>query len=177
MDKYLKEAKQFLKDTNTVLDIIFVRVGVMDFDTGDQFRDIYNFILTRGELQYSSEFGNSLDKSGRHRLNGDYRLGLSFETYPRGCPASRKTWRRAGCKPWNSENWVKNTSFKKPNAYDILSCISGATVFDDVDEFAAEYGYDRPSQALRIFEAVKAEHAGLRVLYNEDELERLNEIT
>ena len=47
---------------------------------------------------------------------------------------------------------------------------------DNVDDFADEFGYEKPSEALRVFEAVNKEYDNLCKLFNEKELEMLTEI-
>ncbi len=64
----------------------------------------------------------------------------------------------------------------KLKAYDVLACLTKYEPESNIDDFASEYGYTKISEALRVYEAVKAEYAGLASLYNEEELELLREI-
>jgi hypothetical protein len=66
--------------------------------------------------------------------------------------------------------------WRKPHAYDVLACITKYPVEDSVDEFALEYGYTKPSEALRIHGAVREEWQNVSRLYNEAELEMLRAI-
>jgi len=67
-------------------------------------------------------------------------------------------------------------AWKKPNAYDILSCLSGYDP-EDFENFCAAYGYDDDSiSALKVYDKVKAEYAGLRTMFTDEQLEQLNDI-
>jgi hypothetical protein len=61
-----------------------------------------------------------------------------------------------------------------PKIEDVLSNIADdANGFDnarDVDDFASEYGYTRPSVAIKVYRAVKHEAKRLRELLGSDEL-------
>ena len=47
---------------------------------------------------------------------------------------------------------------------------------DNVDDFAAEFGYEKPSEALRVYEACKNEADQLQKLFNDKECQQLSEI-
>jgi len=64
----------------------------------------------------------------------------------------------------------------KPRAYDVLSCLTTYEPADNIDDFMSEYGYEKASIALKVYEAVKAEYAGLTSLYNDEELQVLSNI-
>jgi hypothetical protein len=63
-----------------------------------------------------------------------------------------------------------------PTAYNILACLNPFMDCDNVADFTAEYGYDKPSEALRAFELCKAEAKALQKMYTPSELELLAEI-
>lgn len=65
---------------------------------------------------------------------------------------------------------------RKPTAYDILACLTAYETAENVDDFASEFGYEKPSEAVRVFEAVKKEYAALRDMFNDQELSELQEI-
>jgi hypothetical protein len=67
-------------------------------------------------------------------------------------------------------------TWSKPNAYDILACLTTYEPEDNIDDFMAMYGYEKASVALKVYEAVKAEYKGLTSLYNDDEMALLAEI-
>lgn len=65
---------------------------------------------------------------------------------------------------------------EEPKPKDLLySLIMDLSTPDDEDEFASEYGYNKPSQAHKIFRAVMAEKKKVNDLLTEDQIERLSE--
>ena len=63
-----------------------------------------------------------------------------------------------------------------PSAYGILSCLSPYMHCENVDEFSQDYGWEKPSDAIRAFEACKKEAETLASMYSEEELDRLCDI-
>ncbi len=71
-------------------------------------------------------------------------------------------------------------SGKAPSAYDILACLRSDEP-ETIDELISEYGYEINSAADyrkldKIAKQLKRQNAGLRRLFSDDELDRLNEI-
>ncbi len=66
--------------------------------------------------------------------------------------------------------------WKRPTAYDILASLDGYEPNDNIDDFASDFGYTKPSEALRVWEAVKEQYKELCKLFTEEELEKLREI-
>jgi len=65
---------------------------------------------------------------------------------------------------------------KEPNEYDILACLN-VDYIETFDDFCACYGYDTDSiSAKEIYKAIQKEQAALLQLFNDDEIEKLNEI-
>ena len=64
---------------------------------------------------------------------------------------------------------------ERPSNYDILAGLS-VYDYDNVDDFAVDFGYEKPSEALRAFTAVRNETMNLKKLFNNEELELLAEI-
>ena len=62
MNEYVKQAEDFLKETNTELTVEFLRNGKY-FHSDKDVRDIYKFTIKRGGRTYSSEFGQSVMNS------------------------------------------------------------------------------------------------------------------
>lgn len=77
---------------------------------------------------------------------------------------------------WDS---VRNMRLdKRPTAYDVLACLASDTSmeYDDVDELAAEFGYEKPSEAIRVFEGLKKQQEIVKSLYDLEQREMLWEI-
>lgn len=75
---------------------------------------------------------------------------------------------------WDSYNNMQKG--KKPTAYDILASIWKFEPSDDVDDFAKELGYEKPSEAIRVWKAVKEQYKELCKLFTPEEMEKLAEI-
>ena len=63
----------------------------------------------------------------------------------------------------------------KPSNYDIL-CSLEKYGYEDVDDFASGLGIEKPSEAIRIFEAVNKNYKDVSNMFTEDELVELSEI-
>jgi len=68
MEDYNKKAEDFLKETNTIFKVEFLKNG-FHFEDDKEPRDIYLITLKRGERVYKFNFGQSINKS----LNSEYR--------------------------------------------------------------------------------------------------------
>jgi hypothetical protein len=64
----------------------------------------------------------------------------------------------------------------KLKAYDVLTCLTKYEPADNIDDFMADYGYEKASVAIKVYNAVKAEYKGLTELYNDDEMALLADI-
>jgi len=75
---------------------------------------------------------------------------------------------------WDSINATqKNT---KPTAYDVLACLQYSTP-ETFKDFCDDYGYDMDSiKALKTFKACKSQTDQLKSLFNNEEIELLQEI-
>lgn len=82
-------------------------------------------------------------------------------------------------KDWSFMNNGKSDKIHyptEPTAYDVLSCLTknDPGTFED---FCSEFGYDNDSiSALRTYEGVRDEYLNVAGLFNETELESLQEI-
>lgn len=63
MDKYIKQAQDFLKKTGTKLDIEYIGHG-QHFEDDKETRDIYRFTIKREGRKYTAKFGQSIVHSG-----------------------------------------------------------------------------------------------------------------
>lgn len=170
MDEYEKQAADFLKNTNTTLTVEFDRHGKHFQDDKDT-RDIYNITLERGSRKYSFKFGNSLHNSGEyigHRIYCTNTMGKYMFTAAEAKKINPITKRELGIQ--------KNPNFKQPTAYDVLACLTTYNPYD-FENFCMDYGYDTDSRkAEGIYEAVKDEWQNVAMLWNDQEIEQLQEI-
>lgn len=76
----------------------------------------------------------------------------------------------------NSINDSQERPPKTPSNYDILSCLN-VCYAETFDDFCGEYGYSNDSiSALKTWKAVQKQSEGLKRLFNETEIEELNNI-
>ena len=57
---YEKQAKKFLEDTGTTLGIVYIGHEISDNRKDGNFRDRYEFTLTKGNHHYSADFWQSI---------------------------------------------------------------------------------------------------------------------
>jgi len=158
MNEYEQQAIEFLKKTNTKFSIRFVENGY-HFTRDKEKRDIYQIKLEKNERKYLFNFGNSINdtkKRLREFVNMEFKEKMQIEDL----------------KEWKSKKYQSI----KPTAYDVLACLTTYQPEDNVDDFALSYGYEKPSEALKIFEAVTKEYNELCKLFSTDEMEMLSEI-
>lgn len=76
----------------------------------------------------------------------------------------------------NTESHAIQAFRKKPSDYDILSVLEKYEPEEDIDSFANSLGIEKPSEAIRIHEAVKKIWRDVSGMFCEKELEALREI-
>jgi len=168
---YDKLAEDFLKKTDTKLDIVFIRNGI-HFEGDTDKRDIYNVTLSRNNRVYDFKFGNSIADS-------QYYLDKHIRNRKYDCNG----WNENYTKRYNTEDITKYPNRfcilvkgKKPSAYSILACLQKYDV-GTLEDFCSNYGYDTDSKkAEKIYRAVLNEYTQLCTLFNEKEMEELAEI-
>ena len=72
--------------------------------------------------------------------------------------------------------WDLNDEFKEPSAYDVLASL---TSYDTgtFEEFCSSYGYESDSiKAKKTYEAVVEEFKNVKMLFDDKEIEKLQEI-
>ena len=74
-------------------------------------------------------------------------------------------------------NSIYNTEERiEPTEYDILSCITKYEPEETLDDFMLAYGYEDEKTVKKIYNEVKKEYQGMKELFNDRELEKLQEI-
>lgn len=160
---YEAQAEQFLKNTNTLFKVEFLKHDKHFPDDKDS-RDIYLITLTRGKRSYSFNFGQSLNCSGKFWKYGNYERGVSHGLG------------KAKTKPYPWSEWDLNKGYREPTAYDVLASI---TKYDpeDFKNFCSNFGYNEDSRtAEKVYKAVLEEYTNIKTLFNDEELELLQEI-
>ncbi len=76
----------------------------------------------------------------------------------------------------NTEDARNRAIRHKPDAYSVLACMQSYEPSQSVDEFASEFGYTKPSEAIRVHKAVLEEWEGVQRLFTVEQIEKLREI-
>lgn len=164
MSEYIKQAKTFLKQTNTTFKAEFLENGY-HFDSDKEPRDIYKITLTKGSREYTFNFGQSIIKSGKYKLYGKH----PYNDMVKMRNDSRQKYN-------HGLDFDKNKEYSQPTAYDILACL---TDYDPgtFENFCDTFGYDVDSISTnKTYEAVKDEYSNVCMLWNDKEIELLQEI-
>lgn len=182
MNKYTKQGEDFLRDTNTTLEIVECVPQKSPFwvKENERYGINYSVTLKNARHSYTFDFWGSI--ADREILEKAHKVNQLQSTYTplfffvsdylkkeTGQPLSR-----LDLMTHKGMTRVSNTI--KPTAYDILACLDtyGGDSFED---FCANYGYDEDSRtAEKTYHAVQEQQNNLRKLFTHDELEKLNEI-
>lgn len=150
-EKYDKQAADFLEKTGAKVLVKFLGNMSGHFGKNDkEFRDVYLVrLVNRKGKEYKFSFGDSLKNSQENRISEAARKQYDYE--PAGVDG-------------------------RPSAYDILSCLQHSEPTEDIDDFAMEFGYDKPTEAFRVFNAVWKEWKGIKRIFTKKEIEMLEEI-
>lgn len=182
---YNKQVEDFLKETNTTFTCEYLRHG-KHFDDDKDERDIYKITLTRGLRSFSFDFGQSINCSGEYWFLGRHSKGTGRKVkklFKRSTYNINKTLfqddRESQPKPFFFQfkhYWFKNKNFKVPSAYDVLACL---TKYDpgEFEWFCGDFGYDTDSKkAEKVYKAVVNEWHNVCMLWDDEEIEKLQEI-
>lgn len=183
---YLKQAKDFLTHTNTIFKCEFLRNDY--YFTGDQSkRDIYLITLSRGNRQFSFEFGQSIansikfeDKLSKNRYTSDGKSAGPHTLrylYPEKFPKNKNDER------FNDFKIIKGI---EPTEYDVLACLTKYDV-GSLEDFISEYGYtenyvkDHNGKMVffdvkELYNKVVNEFNNVCMLWSDNEIEILQEI-
>lgn len=165
-DEYEVQTEKFLKDTQTEFKAEFLKHGSHFEDDKDK-RDIYRVTLKRGNREYSFNFGQSIAHSGRYTYYKGSEKVVSND--------KKELNKRVGRIVALGELKI-NTEQQPPSAYSVLSCLQKYEV-GTFKDFCAEFGYNEDSRkAEKTYNAVVEEYNNLKMLYSDEELEKLAKI-
>lgn len=179
ISSYDQQAIDFLNSTGTEFKCEFIK-NSKHFSDDKETRDIYKITLTRKNRTYTFEFGSSLNDSGFKLKQGNGReinIPTSESERPlllRNSTALKMLVERTV--KFNLNNNDKILLPKEPTAYSVLACLTkyNPGTFED---FCDEFGYNTDSKkAEKTYNAVRDEYLHIISLFNESEMNQLQEI-
>lgn len=168
---YQQQAIDFLESTSATFSATYLKTG--KYFTGDKDeRDIYEIAIVRGNRSYKFNFGQSVNNSGKYKisiyiknmLNVNRRFASELEI---------KKLRLFGNV---KQDITVNENFSAPTAYGVLASL---TKYDPgtFENFCGDFGYNTDSRiAEKTYDAVKDEYLNVSRLFNDAELEVMQEI-
>lgn len=179
INSYEQQALDFLTSTNTKFECEFIR-NAKYFSDDKETRDIYKITLTRKNRSYTFEFGNSINNSGfKLQLGSKKEMIIPTSDSERVLLLTKPTALKmlvVRTVKFNLNNSDKIILPQEPTAYSILACL---TKYDPgtFEDFCSEFGYDEDSKkAEKTYNAVKDEYLHVISLFNEKEIDQLQEI-
>ena len=156
MSQYLQQAKSFLEETNTKIDIVKIGCLITPWSNTDKPVNTYSVTLTNKRHTYNFKFYSSIQDT-----YGPY--DERYDNYWGSCEhRARKKWRIE--------------MRKKDYTYDVLACLN-IDYSEDFEDFCSDFGYSDDSiTAHRTYDAVRTETKNLKRLFTESELEKLSEV-
>lgn len=182
-NKYDEQAAVFLDATSATIEARYIRTGAhFPDDTEKKNRDIYEIRITRGSREFMFMFGENVRETIERITgllgDGDKLLADHIRMDSGSVNIGGAHGFRLRLKKWEAEHkdWQPAGTGNRPDAYSILACMTTSEPPDNADDFAAEYGYEKPSEAIRVFEAVRNEWENMQKLFTDDELDALSRI-
>ena len=169
--KYNEAAQEVAKAFNLEMKVEFLK-NDFHFQGDKDKRDIYKITLKRGQREYSFNFGQSINRSGKYKGHKNFCLN-SFNQYL----FSESEYLKLKQKDVFAIKYneiVLNKDFKEPNLYDVLTCLQKYEV-GTFEDFCANFGYDEDSRsAEKTYKAVCKEFEAMERLFTNEELEILS---
>ena len=167
LSEYDKQAISFLKSTGTEFTATF-QGHKKHFIDDSETRDVYSITLKRGSRSFTFNFGQSIWHSCKFKI----------KNYPKykntGWATKDEALRVVGFA--NSRDIYLNDKFEIPSAYDVLACLTKYNP-GTLEDFCSEFGYDPDSKkAEKIYVSVLEEFKNVAMLWNDQEIEILQEI-
>lgn len=179
MNEYDKQAKDFLAKTETTFQVEFLKYDYHFYNDKEK-RDIYKTTLKRGNREFSFDFGQSINSSMQWIANTIYAKNACHKLgNPRLFGKNKnEMFKNAGLSlfGWNNNDFVLNKNFEEPTPYSVLACL---TNYDpgSFEDFCSEFDYDTDSiKANKVYKAVVDEWKNVAMLWNDSEIEELQEI-
>lgn len=195
MNEYELQAEKFLKDTGTTFKAVFLKHDLY-FEGDTEERDIYEITLTREGRVYKFKFGQSTAESG-FRLFHDkektkrtghkgFKIPQEIRDKQKEVNEKNKDERMIFARDHIIRRWFQEEHFslselywdfgKVPDSYDVLACLQKYDI-GSFENFCEEFGYVNDSRkAEKIYNAVVDEWKNVQILWNDKEIEELQQI-
>ncbi len=177
MTDYQKQGTDFLNKTGVIFEIVYLRYGI-HFEGDNAKRDIYRAKFTRKGRSFSVDFGQSLNESSfKLKLpNGKITHVFSREQLKECIGKNGTINKLLFANRFFSLSGLKVLCPQKPTAYAVLCCLQKHDP-GTFNEFCREYGYSEDSRtAERTYKGAKEEYQKVLTLWDDDEIELLQEI-
>ncbi len=177
MNTYEQQANNFCTKYNVSIEITYKKHDI-HFEGDARKRDIYSIYIKRGARGFSFDFGQSLNDSGVKIVNTNNNktrrvFDIKDVTNKDGKVDRHKIESLLKYSLIPSEKIVMP---KKPTNYSILACLTKHDP-ETFEDFCSNFGYDTDSKRAQFtYEAVKSEYVSLCALFNETEMNELQEI-
>lgn len=167
---YNQQAKDLLTKLGIEFKATFIR-NDFHFNEDKTTRDIYNLTLKRGNRIAHFEFGQSVINSQY------YKDSIEGRTYTLNGEARTGNYKILDMAKYNSGGQkLTLIKGKVPTEYDLLASLTKYDV-GTFEDFCSEFGYNTDSKkAEKTYNAVKDEYLKVCTLFNDKELEELQEI-
>ena len=172
-NEYDKQAYDFIESTGLKIEARYKKFG--KYSTGDTTdRDIWEIKMTRGKREYIFDYGDSITNHENWLKEIWKKRPNSKELFMDTKEDFQNTQKQIARN--NEANWELAEIGHRPRAYDILACLTQYEPEDNINDFASEFGYTKPSEAIKVYEAVKKEWQMIKELFTDEEIEQLQEI-
>lgn len=172
LSTYDKQAIKFLQDTDTSLEVLYVKHG-KHFSDDKEDRDCYTVTISRNNRSFTVNFGQSiLHSATREMLDLEAELlALDNDTRARFFGSTIQRKGKIKMKLAKLSEYVE-----QPSAYDVLACLQKNDP-GTFAEFCSDFGYNEDTRtAERTYQAVKEEWLNIERLFTEKEIEELQKI-
>lgn len=174
-NEYDKQAQDFLDMTDTKFSVKFLKHDKYFEDDKDT-RDIYKITLARANRHYTFTFGQSLAESGFKLISRNNKQEYKYLWLSEANKSHDLKQFKFALDRLQSLGSFEIVEPKTPRPYDVLAVLSKSDP-GTFEEFCSEYGYDTDSRkAENIYHAVVDEWNNLKMLFTDDELDKLSEI-
>lgn len=172
---YQQQAIDFLKSTNTEMQIVFSHNG-KHFEDDKEARDIYNVTIKRGSRKISFKFGNSLADSGFYASYGRTKYAIPYNKLNLTDVELRRFVKINLQYDFGNAKSDQIIRPKSPTEYSVLACLQKYDV-GTFEDFCSEFGYDEDSKkAEKTYNAVVKEYDNVCKIWSDEEIEQLQEI-